>query len=115
MCNRPANNGKVFRPRSLRMRGVELSMKFLECTPDLISAVLRVLPARRAPAESCPIFFAGVLIPDLSRIDGPRQKVLTRWARVLQPFMNLLAEFGNIRFVQAVFKSIEDPACAQVI
>ena len=37
-----------------------------------------------------------------------------RRTQILQPFMNLLSEFGNFGFVQTVFKSIEDPVRSSV-
>src|SRR5271165_3155004 len=115
MCNRPANNCKVFRPSSLRTRSAVLSVKFLECSSNMITVVLGVLPAGRESAERRPIFFAGVLVPNLSRIDGPSQKMAMRRARILQPFMDLLAEFGDLHFSQVVFKSIEDWVRARLI
>ncbi len=38
-----------------------------------------------------------------------------RRARILQPFMNLLAEFGNSEVVQTVFKGVEDPMRSRLV
>src|SRR5579863_4984847 len=66
MRNRPTNNCELFRPWALWLRSVEFAPKFLEGTSNVISAVLGVLPVRCKPAERRPIFFARVLVPDLS-------------------------------------------------
>jgi hypothetical protein len=71
----------------------------------MITVALGVLPAGRKSAERRPIFFAGVLVPNLSRIGSPSQKMAMRRARILQPFMDLLAEFGDLDLGQVVFKT----------
>src|ERR1017187_2343326 len=80
VCNRPADNGKLFGPGSGWLCAIELAVEVVECIADPVACLILILllPSRGTVSECLPIFVPRIRVANFRRIHSPDEPMSIR-------------------------------------